>query len=123
MPDRRTINVAILLAVVLLFDKCSGYPSIRQEVESQCKGCGDFCEKCEFGWVMSNVCNIPICAKGPDQSCGGPRGVHGICGEGMYCRCKKCSGCSSKTLACSKLPPCLPPNTNRFGRLSITTVA
>ncbi|KOC63352.1 hypothetical protein WH47_04801 [Habropoda laboriosa] len=126
MPESRTIRIAILLAVVLLFDKCSGYPSIMQEVGPHCKGCGDSCQRCEFGVVMSNDCNIPQCAmasdriSGPGQSCG----KHSICGEGMYCSCNnRCVGCSSKTFACSTLDPCVHPYANRFGRLSITTVA
>lgn len=46
------------------YDKCSGYPSVRQKQEmALCSGCGDFCHKCEYGVVISNACGVPQCAK------------------------------------------------------------
>ncbi|KOX75295.1 Neuroparsin-A [Melipona quadrifasciata] len=122
----QTIRIAVLLVIALLYDTCSGYPSIRQkqEIASHCKGCGDFCHKCEYGVVMSSVCGISQCAKaksyllfqGPDEPCGGPRELFGTCGEGMRCTCNQCTGCSSENLRCSKVQnPCL-RDVNIFGR-------
>ena len=125
MPGIHTVCIAILLAVVLLYDRCFGYPSIRQRqgLGHVCESCADSCDKCEFGVVMSVACGVPQCAKGPDQLCGGSRDILGICGEGMYCNCNKCIGCSSEEFECSKKDPCLPgkllqfSHFDRFGRL------
>ncbi|XP_017755251.1 PREDICTED: neuroparsin-A-like [Eufriesea mexicana] len=124
----QTIRTTIvLLTIVLLLDKCSGYPSIREKqgIAFYCTGCGDFCHKCEYGTVISNACGIRQCAKGPDESCGGPRELYGICGEGMRCNCNKCVGCSLEKLNCSvDQDPCLPHKSsesrdmNRFERWS-----
>ncbi|XP_012139099.1 queen brain-selective protein-1 [Megachile rotundata] len=125
MSGIHAVSVVTLLVVVLLYDRCFGYPSIRQRANfgQLCKSCGDSCDKCEFGVVMSLACGVPQCAKGPDQTCGGPRDLFGMCGEGMYCNCNKCTGCSSEEFECSKKDPCLPdsivqlPHFDRFGRL------
>lgn len=105
----QTIRIAVLLAIVFLFDKCSGYPSIRQGTTSYCLGCGDSCHKCKYGIAMSSACGIVQCAKGPDELCGGPQNYLGICAEGMQCSCNKCIGCSAEKFECSKTSnPCLP---------------
>lgn len=54
-------NVRIL--DLIRFDKCSGYPSIRQGTTSYCLGCGDSCHKCKYGIAMSSACGIVQCAK------------------------------------------------------------
>ncbi|XP_034177560.1 queen brain-selective protein-1 isoform X2 [Osmia lignaria lignaria] len=125
MPGIHTVCIAILLAVVLLYDRCFGYPSIRQRqgLVHVCESCADSCDKCEYGVVMSVACGVPQCAKGPDQLCGGHKDIFGICGEGMHCNCNKCIGCSSDEFECSKKDPCLPGSLlqfshfDRFGRL------
>ncbi|PSN33248.1 hypothetical protein C0J52_23046 [Blattella germanica] len=38
--------------------------------------------------------------QGPGESCGGPKAMRGICGDGMNCSCSKCTGCSLTTLEC-----------------------
>ncbi|XP_060826869.1 neuroparsin-A-like [Bombus pascuorum] len=108
MLAAQTIRIAVLLAIVLLYDKCSGYPSVRQKQEmALCTGCGDFCHKCEYGVVISNACGVPQCAKGPDEPCGGRGERLGICADGMSCICNQCFGCSSEKLKCSKIKdPC-----------------
>ncbi|XP_006622116.1 neuroparsin-A-like [Apis dorsata] len=108
----QTIRIAVLLAIVFLFDKCSGYPSIKYTQKqgiTSCNGCGDSCHKCKYGIAISSVCGIEQCAKGPDELCGGPQNFLGICAEGMQCSCNKCIGCSAEKFECSKTPnPCLP---------------
>lgn len=56
-------NVRIL--DLIRFDKCSGYPSIKQKqaIASYCSGCGDLCDECKYGVAMSSVCGIAQCAK------------------------------------------------------------
>lgn len=56
-------NVRIL--DLIRFDKCSGYPPIRQKqgLTPFCIGCGDFCHECKYGIAMSSVCGIEQCAK------------------------------------------------------------
>ncbi|CAL7949736.1 unnamed protein product [Xylocopa violacea] len=116
------IRIVIVLVIFFLFDKCSGYPSIRQK-QAACIGCGDLCDKCEYGIVKSIACDVLQCAKGPDELCGGPDQLYGICGEGMYCNCNRCMGCSQDKLRCAKIEnPCLPHkslgfhSSHRFGR-------
>lgn len=59
----------MIYLIWIRFDKCSGYPSIRQKqgIASYCTGCGDFCHKCEYGTVISNACGIRQCAKASDR--------------------------------------------------------
>lgn len=123
----QSVRIAVLIAVCLVFDKCTGYPSIRQRpgIPPYCQGCGDSCHKCEYGIALSAACGgIPQCAKGPDELCGGPRELYGTCGEGMHCSCNRCVGCSTEKFGCSKIQnACLPHKSseprdvNRFGRL------
>ncbi|XP_076755098.1 queen brain-selective protein-1 [Xylocopa sonorina] len=117
------IRVVIVLVILFRFDECSGFPWTRQK-QDVCKGCGDMCDRCEYGIVKSIACDVLQCAKGPDEKCGGPDQVFGICGEGMYCNCNRCMGCSQLKLNCATTEnPCLPyksvgynSNSHRFGR-------
>ncbi|XP_076667492.1 queen brain-selective protein-1 isoform X1 [Andrena cerasifolii] len=139
MPAIQTVCIALLLTVVLLFDKCFGYPSIRQRPVGRpgggsCSSCGDACNKCEFGVVTLPHCGR-VCAKvshrkvtlnfvnkfrwqselrfypqGPNQICGGHADVWGVCGDGMFCNCNRCDGCSTNKLNCTMKKPCLPGN-------------
>ncbi|XP_015440223.1 PREDICTED: neuroparsin-A-like [Dufourea novaeangliae] len=101
MPAIQTVYVAVLLVIVLLFDKCFGYPSnkLGQEVLHNCQSCGDSCNKCKFGVTTMPFCGR-VCAKGLNEVCGGPKDSWGICGDGMYCNCNRCHGCSTKGLDC-----------------------
>ncbi|XP_011504360.1 PREDICTED: neuroparsin-A-like isoform X2 [Ceratosolen solmsi marchali] len=89
----------LLLGILPLF---LGHPTIieRGEQRSECEGCADECEKCKYGFAFSNWCGLKECLKGPGEMCGGVRNKYGACGEGMYCRCNKCTGCSIDTLEC-----------------------
>ncbi|XP_076165671.1 queen brain-selective protein-1 [Ptiloglossa arizonensis] len=114
MPALRTVCIAVLLVVVLLFDKCFGYPSTRLKLgfRQSCESCGDLCNTCPAGIAISPVCGR-VCAKRPGEICGGPGEMWGICGEGMYCNCNRCSGCSTTDLNCMQESGfkniCLPP--------------
>ncbi|XP_076283927.1 queen brain-selective protein-1 [Lasioglossum baleicum] len=104
MPAIQTIFLAALILVVLVFDKCFGHSSIKIRAEPlplHCELCGEFCHQCEFGAVTMPYCG-QVCAKGHGQLCGGPKDRFGICGEGMYCNCNRCHGCSEKGLACNE---------------------
>lgn len=60
-------------------------------------------ELCVFGEAR-NACNRKVCAKGPDERCGGPMNILGECGEGLRCHSdERCHGCHIDTMSCSKL--------------------
>lgn len=40
--------------------KCYAHPTFRQEL---CAGCGEECDKCEFGVVISALCGIAECRR------------------------------------------------------------
>lgn len=65
-----------------------------------CEGCGDECEECQHGYVMSAACGVYECRRGPGDSCGGPSDALGVCGEGLSCLCNECTGCSFASLTC-----------------------
>ncbi|KAK3929861.1 Neuroparsin-A [Frankliniella fusca] len=54
-------------------------------------------EDCLYGLARDH-CGRVVCAKGPGERCGGP--LHLTCGEGMYCKCERCIGCSLNTFTC-----------------------
>ncbi|XP_014205923.1 neuroparsin-A-like [Copidosoma floridanum] len=97
----------VVLLVLLLRDALTlsigrPYPTIieRSEQRSECESCAGECDKCKYGHAFSRFCGVEECLKGPGESCGGMRNKYGECGDGMYCRCNKCNGCSSDTLEC-----------------------
>ncbi|RLU24880.1 hypothetical protein DMN91_002971 [Ooceraea biroi] len=96
---------AIVLSAAI-FLVCA-HPTRRQEVRPLCVGCGDECDKCEFGFTISALCGIPECRRGPGQICGGPSEAWGVCGDGLICNCNRCAGCSLASLECFT-NPCLP---------------
>ncbi|CAL1674129.1 unnamed protein product [Lasius platythorax] len=102
-------HAIVFLATIFLIGKCYAYPSLqrRQEVRPPCMGCGDECDKCEFGVAISALCGIAECRRGPGQICGGPSESWGVCGDGLICSCNRCSGCSLDSLMCFA-NPCLP---------------
>ncbi|KAG7204231.1 hypothetical protein KM043_002059 [Ampulex compressa] len=108
----QTIYTAALLTIVIMSGKSFGYPSIRQrqDIRPLCEGCGDACDKCEFGVTISELCGVPECRRGPGQICGGPSETWGVCGDGLICSCNRCSGCSLESLTCFP-NPCLPHKT------------
>ncbi|ODM97070.1 Neuroparsin-A [Orchesella cincta] len=55
---------------------------------------------CPYG-ISSDYCGRKVCAKGPGQICGvGLFKLLGSCGEGLYCNCGRCTGCSMLTMEC-----------------------
>lgn len=59
-------------------------------------------ELCVFGEAR-DACDRRVCAKGPDERCGGPMNVLGECGEGLMCHSDEhCHGCHVDTMICSK---------------------
>ncbi|XP_053986613.1 neuroparsin-A-like isoform X1 [Hylaeus volcanicus] len=101
MPSTHTVCIAVLLVAVLLFDEGCAYRSTKLlmlRLSCQNQSCGD-CSQCPFGTAKSPVCG-EVCAKGPGDMCGGHRDEWGICGEGMFCNCNRCDGCSVKDLNC-----------------------
>ncbi|XP_020289105.1 neuroparsin-A-like [Pseudomyrmex gracilis] len=95
-----------LLTAIFFVGKC--HPLLRrQDVRPLCLGCGNECDKCEFGYTISTLCGIRECRRGPGQICGGPSETWGVCGEGLRCSCNRCSGCSLDSLTCFE-NPCLP---------------
>ncbi|XP_012216947.1 neuroparsin-A-like [Linepithema humile] len=106
------IHTIALLASIFLIGKCYAHPMIRQqhEVRPMCMGCGDECDKCEFGSTISTLCGIRECRRGPGQICGGPSENWGVCGDGLICSCNRCAGCSLDSLTCFD-NPCLPHQT------------
>ncbi|XP_029167605.1 neuroparsin-A-like [Nylanderia fulva] len=96
------------LATIFLIGKCYAHPTLqRQEVRPLCVGCGNDCDKCEFGFAISALCGIAECRRGPGQICGGPSEAWGVCGDGLICSCNRCAGCSLDSLTCFP-NPCLP---------------
>ncbi|XP_012285340.1 neuroparsin-A [Orussus abietinus] len=96
-----TVYVLALIAGNIL---CSAHPARRPV----CEGCGDECDKCEFGVTKSALCGISECRKGPGEVCGGPSNSWGICGDGLICSCNRCAGCSIDSLVCFTNMTCLP---------------
>nr|QBG05398.1 neuroparsin III precursor [Macrobrachium nipponense] len=87
-PKRPTILLTSMLLVLLcLISTVCSAPSCstrRQQVNV---------ESCKYGTYV-DWCRNTVCAKGPGQSCGGDWWEFGKCGEGTYCACGTCSGCS-----------------------------
>ncbi|XP_076659609.1 queen brain-selective protein-1 [Halictus rubicundus] len=104
MTSIQTISLAAIILVVLVFDKCFGYSGIKLRTEPlppRCELCGSECNECKFGVVTLPYCG-EVCAKGHGQFCGGPNDIYGICGEGMYCNCNSCHGCSEAGMQCNE---------------------
>ncbi|XP_014226154.1 neuroparsin-A-like [Trichogramma pretiosum] len=103
-PITRTTRALIFLLLTSL-PMLPAHPTIIERAEAQlqrseCDGCGDQCAKCKYGSAFSRWCGLRECLKGPGEICGGARNKYGVCGDGMYCRCNKCTGCSIDTLEC-----------------------
>ncbi|XP_011637751.1 neuroparsin-A-like [Pogonomyrmex barbatus] len=103
------IHAIVLLATIFVIGKCHAHSTIqqRQELRPLCTSCGDECDKCDFGFIISTVCGTPQCRRGPGEICGGPSDTWGVCGDGLICSCNRCSGCSLDSLTCFA-NPCLP---------------
>ncbi|KAL7632830.1 UNVERIFIED_CONTAM: hypothetical protein RMT77_016827 [Armadillidium vulgare] len=54
---------------------------------------------CIYG-TKRDWCHRLVCAKGPGETCGGARMLNGLCGEGMFCSCGRCTGCANYNLKC-----------------------
>ncbi|XP_050732776.1 neuroparsin-A-like [Eriocheir sinensis] len=58
-------------------------------------------DNCKYGTTV-DWCNNGVCAKGPGESCGGGyRWSDGKCGEGTFCSCGLCAGCSPFDTKCA----------------------
>ncbi|XP_057371994.1 neuroparsin-A-like [Daphnia carinata] len=73
----------------------------------RCTACADKKDclppkNCIYG-VVKDYCGRDICAKGPGHRCGGKWNSLGTCGEGLFCSCNRCGGCSLITLECFNL--------------------
>ncbi|CAL4114160.1 unnamed protein product, partial [Meganyctiphanes norvegica] len=86
--------VALAVIVILMVSEgdavpvCSGVEIAPAQVSN-----------CKYG-IDTDVCGRTVCAKGPGRSCGGRRSINGSCGEGLYCACNRCTGCSPTTFEC-----------------------
>ncbi len=102
MRASQTVHVLVLLVLLNVLPMFLGHPTIieRAEQRSECEGCGANCKQCKYGSAFSLWCGLEECLKGPGEMCGGVRNKYGECGDGMYCRCNKCTGCSIDTLEC-----------------------
>ncbi|KAE8744047.1 Neuroparsin 1 [Frankliniella occidentalis] len=91
-PAPRWLLLLLLLVVVL-----------AAVAEASTRGLSVRCEPlpepedCLYGLARDH-CGRFVCAKGPGERCGGP--MHLTCGEGMYCKCERCIGCSLNTFTC-----------------------
>ncbi|KAL6423108.1 hypothetical protein ACFW04_010538 [Cataglyphis niger] len=104
-------HAIVFLATIFLIGKCYAHPTFprRHELKPLCaSGCGNECDKCEFGYTISALCGIAECRRGPGQICGGPNEAWGVCGEGLICRCNRCAGCSLDSFECFSDHACLP---------------
>ncbi|XP_047371190.1 neuroparsin-A-like isoform X1 [Vespa velutina] len=93
----------VLMLLSFIFVSSSfAHPFIRQreDVRQACKGCGRDCDKCKYGFTISDLCDVPVCKRGPGEICGGPSDSWGVCGAGLICSCNKCIGCSIEELEC-----------------------
>ncbi|XP_011687192.1 PREDICTED: neuroparsin-A-like isoform X2 [Wasmannia auropunctata] len=102
----------VLLATVFLIDRSQAHLAQRHESHEPksvyCIDCGDKCDQCVFGSIMSTLCvGVRECRKGPGESCGGPSDSWGVCGDGLICSCNQCTGCSVDSLTCF-VNTCLP---------------
>nr|CAH0109605.1 unnamed protein product [Daphnia galeata] len=101
--SRRIKNFGLSLSIFAVFIVCFS----RVNSAPRCTACnfhGD-ChppQNCVYG-VVKDYCGRDICAKGPGHRCGGKWNSLGICGEGLFCSCNRCGGCSLNTIECFNL--------------------
>ncbi|KAG8281141.1 hypothetical protein J6590_064611 [Homalodisca vitripennis] len=95
----RTFCTMISCVLIYLINSCDGniLPHCRL-----CKGmkCADVDPVDCLHGITKDFCGRIVCAKGPGMRCGGHANIMGRCGEGMQCRCERCTGCSLHTLKC-----------------------
>eukprot|EP00088_Acartia_fossae_P000924 TRINITY_DN10347_c0_g1_i2.p1 TRINITY_DN10347_c0_g1~~TRINITY_DN10347_c0_g1_i2.p1 ORF type:complete len:109 (-),score=11.23 TRINITY_DN10347_c0_g1_i2:336-662(-) len=64
-------------------------------------------EECVYGRYL-DFCDTWRCLKGPGDTCGGRRNVHGECGSGLICsNCNRCTGCSYQSFMCWEELDCM----------------
>nr|QBQ03994.1 neuroparsin type 2 [Tetraclita japonica formosana] len=90
--------LACLVALVVLFRTSTAAPG--------CAGIFGVARKdCRFGVIK--YCGKLICARGYGRRCSQDSSSPFQCGEGYYCLCGRCQGCSLFTLS-----DCFPDTTN-----------
>ncbi|XP_015109290.1 uncharacterized protein LOC107036071 [Diachasma alloeum] len=109
----QAISMVAFLAILPTGVLCHPALRIRDVERAGCRPCGDECEACEYGVAYSPFCGVLECRKGPDEHCG----ARGTCGDGMYCLCERCFGCSTDNLKCSDLTPTCLPRETRYRNL------
>ncbi|XP_064115649.1 neuroparsin-A-like [Macrobrachium nipponense] len=91
----KSFTAALLMSlffVLLLLQNSEGAPRCTQHDRPPP-------EKCTYGTVL-DWCRNEVCAKGPGETCGGHFWEQGKCGEGTFCSCGTCTGCSVITRRC-----------------------
>ncbi|KAK3852486.1 hypothetical protein Pcinc_040932 [Petrolisthes cinctipes] len=91
-----TILLVASCCLLLLLQEGSAAPRCPLEPETNPEGC-------KYG-VTVDWCHNEVCAKGPGESCGGYRNANGECGEGTFCQCNICYGCSPFDNTCETPP-------------------
>ncbi|XP_045122305.1 neuroparsin-A-like [Portunus trituberculatus] len=86
------ILASCLLLLLLLLPRGSAAPRCTTYDQPAPKNC-------KYGTAL-DWCSNGVCAKGPGETCGGYRRQDGICGEGTYCECGHCRGCSPFDASC-----------------------
>ncbi|XP_046401532.1 uncharacterized protein LOC124167596 [Ischnura elegans] len=100
-PESRGMKFIVVLLVVAV----GAFLDRTAEAFPHCAPCPDGnCdlpqpEDCEYGMKM-DACGRMVCARGPGQRCGGKFNILGICGDGTFCLCNRCKGCSLVTQEC-----------------------
>ncbi|XP_071447327.1 neuroparsin-A-like [Hetaerina americana] len=80
----------VIVTVGVLFRSCvEAFPHCQPCTDGNC----DPPEDCLYG-IKMDVCGRMVCAKGPGQRCGGKFNMFGMCGDGTFCYCNRCTGCS-----------------------------
>jgi len=96
-PSMKLCLAAFLIAILFQLTRGSAlsFPRCKPCPEEGCTPP----EGCFYG-VVKDRCQREMCAKGPGERCGGRWELLGACGEGMFCSCGRCAGCSLKTFEC-----------------------
>ncbi|KAG0729337.1 Neuroparsin-A [Chionoecetes opilio] len=108
-PDQETLKMTSCFRAAALVLVFSCLLLLLQE-GSAAPRCQDYDQpapkNCKYGTTV-DWCNNGVCAKGPGETCGGYRWSAGKCGEGTFCSCGICGGCSPYDGRCGDVvSPC-----------------
>jgi len=79
----------VLIPTVLSLNACRFEDLIQREEKD-----------CLYG-RYTDYCGTFRCQKGPGDTCGGRRDIHGVCANGLLCsNCQRCTGCSYQSFIC-----------------------